>query len=75
MFHTQAAVNSVLKKAAEEKFKYEAAISFCRSKLSELRAEERRRVGTIYQYALIVYESKHVDLRNPPMSILCINEG
>ena len=55
MLHTQAAVNSVLKKAVEEKYKYEAAISFCKSKLSELRAEERRRVGIIYQYALIIY--------------------
>ena len=41
MFHTQAAINSVLKKAAEEKFKYEAAISFSRYKQSELRAEEK----------------------------------
>ena len=58
MFHTQAAVNSVLNKAVEEKYKYEAAISICKSKLSELRAEERRRVGTTHQYtyALIVYD-------------------
>ncbi|KAL5489081.1 hypothetical protein EMCRGX_G018131 [Ephydatia muelleri] len=40
----KAAVNSVLNKAVEEKYKYEAAISFCKSKLSELRAEERRRI-------------------------------
>ncbi|KAL5479379.1 hypothetical protein EMCRGX_G022897 [Ephydatia muelleri] len=44
---------SVLRSEAEVKYKYEAAITFCKSKISEMRAEERRnpcqsfaRIGT-----------------------------
>eukprot|EP00731_Ephydatia_muelleri_P025661 Em0017g744a len=35
---------SVLRSEAEVKYKYKAAITFCKSKISEMRAEERRRI-------------------------------
>eukprot|EP00731_Ephydatia_muelleri_P033792 Em0038g11a len=37
------AVNSVLKQEVQLKYKYDAAMSYCTSRISELRAEERRR--------------------------------
>ncbi|KAL5496649.1 hypothetical protein EMCRGX_G012982 [Ephydatia muelleri] len=39
----KAMVNRVLKREAEKKYKYSAAITFCNSRFNELRAEERRR--------------------------------
>ncbi|KAL5474663.1 hypothetical protein EMCRGX_G026646 [Ephydatia muelleri] len=40
----KAAVNSVLKQEVQLKYKYDAAMSYCTSRISELRAEERRRI-------------------------------
>ena len=41
-------MNRVLKRKAEKKYKYSAAITFCNSRFNELRAEERRRVSTVF---------------------------
>ncbi|KAL5488813.1 hypothetical protein EMCRGX_G017817 [Ephydatia muelleri] len=40
----KAMVNRVLKREAEKKYKYSAAITCCNSQFNELRAEERRRI-------------------------------
>eukprot|EP00731_Ephydatia_muelleri_P006107 Em0003g355a len=40
----KAMVNRVLKREAEKKYKYSAAITFCNQLFNELRAEERRRI-------------------------------
>ena len=51
----QIAVNSVLRNEAEVKYKYEAAVSFCKSRISEMRAEERRRVS--YSEVVFIYHA------------------
>ena len=56
MLFFQIAVNSVLRNEAEVKYKFEAAVSFCKSRISKMRAEERKEgLVTIKFYLFIMH--------------------